>query len=315
VNAHTSGAAATTWPRTRGRCRGCRPRVAGWSSWSRRAQRLTVGDERVGVAVRPVGAENRVTAPDQRFRRQPTSQSRLAGRPAGSLAVALRLAYLMLTRVLSWLALLARTDATKDVEILLLRHEVAVLRRHHPHPRLTWVDRALLSALSRLLPPPLRRLRLLSPRTLMRWHAQLVARRWTYPRRRPGRPPRCTTHPGAGATHGPGEPKVGVPPHPGRARRTRPPGRRLHGMDDPHGRWPRPGPATVRPDLASVPHRTGPGDPRGRLRPRRHRLPTSPLCPGGDRARPPPRAHRRNHRPSHRRLGHSAGPQPVAGPG
>jgi len=95
----------------------------------------------------------------------------------------------MLTRVLSWLALLARSDPTKDAEILLLRHEVAVLRRHHPHPRLTWVDRALLSALSRLLPPPLRRLRLLSPRTLLRWHAQLVARRWTYPRRRPGRPP------------------------------------------------------------------------------------------------------------------------------
>src|SRR3954453_1138403 len=95
----------------------------------------------------------------------------------------------MLTRVLSWLALLARSDATKDVEILLLRHEVAVLRRPHPHPRLAWVDRAMLSALSRLLPPPLRRLRLLSPRTLLRWHAQLVARRWAYPRRRPGRPP------------------------------------------------------------------------------------------------------------------------------
>ena len=63
--------------------------------------------------------------------------------------MALRLAYLMLARVLSWLALLARTDATKDVEILLLRHEVAVLRRHNPRPRLSWVDRALLSALSR----------------------------------------------------------------------------------------------------------------------------------------------------------------------
>src|SRR6185295_18303804 len=95
----------------------------------------------------------------------------------------------MLAHLLSWLTLLARTDAAKDVEILILRHEVAVLRRHHPRPRLTWVDRALLSALSRLLPVDLRRLRLVSPRTLLRWHAQLVARRWTYPRRQPGRPP------------------------------------------------------------------------------------------------------------------------------
>jgi putative transposase len=102
--------------------------------------------------------------------------------------VAFRLAYLMLARVLSWLMLLARTDAAKDVEILVLRHEVAVLRRHHPRPRLSWVDRALLTALSRLLPVDLRRLRLVSPRTLLRWHAQLVARRWTYPRQ-PGRPP------------------------------------------------------------------------------------------------------------------------------
>jgi putative transposase len=103
--------------------------------------------------------------------------------------VAFRLAYLILTRVLSWLALLARSDAAKDMEILVRRHEVTVLRRHHPHPRLTWLDRAILCALSRLLPPPLRRLRLVSPRTLLRWHAQLVARRWTYPRRHPGRPP------------------------------------------------------------------------------------------------------------------------------
>jgi putative transposase len=103
--------------------------------------------------------------------------------------VAFRLAYLMLARALSWLALLARSDAAKDVEILVLRHEVAVLRRHHPHPRPTWVDRSVLSALSRLLPSSVRRLRLVSPRTLLRWHAQLVARHWTYPRRQPGRPP------------------------------------------------------------------------------------------------------------------------------
>jgi putative transposase len=103
--------------------------------------------------------------------------------------VAFRLAYLVLVRVLSWLALLARSNAAKDVEILTLRHEVAVLRRTNSRPALTWLDRAVLSALGRLLPAPVRQVRLVSPRTLLRWHAQLVARRWTYPRRRPGRAP------------------------------------------------------------------------------------------------------------------------------
>ena len=135
-----------------------------------------------------VGAENRVTVSDQHL---PRATQHHRPRPAqhDRSPWPSRLAYLMLVRVLSWLALLARSDAAKDAEILTLRHEVAVLRRTNPRPNMSWLDRAVLSALSRLLPAPLRRLRLVSPRTLLRWHAQLVARRWTYPHRRPGRPP------------------------------------------------------------------------------------------------------------------------------
>jgi putative transposase len=103
--------------------------------------------------------------------------------------VALGLVYLMLVRVLGWLALLACSETTKDAEILTLRHEVAVLRRTNPRPMMSWLDRAMFTALTRLLPAPLRQQRLVTPRTLLRWHAQLVARRWTYPHRRPGRPP------------------------------------------------------------------------------------------------------------------------------
>jgi len=83
--------------------------------------------------------------------------------------MALGLVYLVLVRMLSWLALLARSDTAKDAEILTLRHEAAVLRRTNPRPTLAWLDRAVLSALSRLLPPPLRQLRLVSPRTPASW--------------------------------------------------------------------------------------------------------------------------------------------------
>jgi putative transposase len=104
--------------------------------------------------------------------------------------VSLRFAYLAVLRVFGWLALLARSDGAKDAEILILRHQVAVLQRQVKTPRLSWVDRAVLAALARLLPGrQLRQLCLIiSPRTLLRWHAHLVRRRWTYPHRAPGRP-------------------------------------------------------------------------------------------------------------------------------
>jgi putative transposase len=96
----------------------------------------------------------------------------------------------MVLRMFSWLALLARSDRVKDAEILILRHQVAVLQRQVKTPRLSRADRAVLAALARLLPrSQLRQLRLIvSPRTLLRWHADLVRRHWAYPRRAPGRP-------------------------------------------------------------------------------------------------------------------------------
>ena len=102
----------------------------------------------------------------------------------------LRLAYLVVLRVFGWLALLARSDRAKDTEILILRHQVAVLQRQVKTPRLSWADRAVMAALARLLPRgQLGQLRLIiSPRTLLRWHACIVRRHWTYPRRAPGRP-------------------------------------------------------------------------------------------------------------------------------
>jgi len=100
----------------------------------------------------------------------------------------IRLLYLMFARICSWLVLLSRSAASKDAELLVLRHEVAVLRRARPRPRLDWADRAVLAALIRVLPARLRMYRLVTPGTVLRWHRRLIARKWTYPHRT-GRPP------------------------------------------------------------------------------------------------------------------------------
>ena len=98
------------------------------------------------------------------------------------------LVYRLLVTVLSWLALLPRSSSYKDVEILALRHEVAVLRRTNPRPRMSWTDRAVLAALTRIMPKALRARRIVTPGTLLRWHRRLVAAKWRQPRA-PGRPP------------------------------------------------------------------------------------------------------------------------------
>jgi putative transposase len=100
-----------------------------------------------------------------------------------------KLTYVGLCRSIQLLVLLARGDATKDLELLVLRHQLAVLRRQTPRPRLEPADRALLAAVSRVLPRARWSCFFVQPETLLRWHRRLIAGRWTYPHRQTGRPP------------------------------------------------------------------------------------------------------------------------------
>ncbi|HEY6425071.1 MAG TPA: helix-turn-helix domain-containing protein [Pseudonocardiaceae bacterium] len=147
--------------------------------------------------------------------------------------MALRLIYLMFSKLLSWMVLRTRSDTTKEIEILVLRHQLAVLKRRTPRPRTSWADRALVAALTRLLPTRRRVGLLVTPSTILRWHHRLGARRWTTNPTRTGRPAipaglralviRLATE----------NPTWGLPTHPRRTHRPRLPDRRLHGMDNP----------------------------------------------------------------------------------
>jgi len=122
--------------------------------------------------------------------------------------------YWSLRRVLELLMLRRRSEREKEIEILLLRHQLRVVRRQVARPELTQADRALLVAFSRVLPRRAWRTSLfVTPATLLRWHRELVARRWTYPRRREGRHYSCRPSRGGFAALMDESAEPVVPPH------------------------------------------------------------------------------------------------------
>jgi putative transposase len=144
--------------------------------------------------------------------------------------VLLRLPYLALTSVVTFIRLLPMSDSDKNIEILALRHQLAILQRQIDKPRLTPPDRAYLAALLHRLPrPTLRQLHLIvSPDTVLRWHRDLLRRHHAKASRpkRPGRPAtHRPQHPDPRPAPGPGEPELGLPTHPRRAGRPRHQGR------------------------------------------------------------------------------------------
>src|SRR6476660_2745891 len=94
----------------------------------------------------------------------------------------------MFAKLLSWMVLHTRSDTANEIEILVLRHQLAVLQRREPRPRINWTDRAVIAVLTRLLPARRRHGFLVTPATILRWHRHLVHRRWTTPPGRAGRP-------------------------------------------------------------------------------------------------------------------------------